>query len=175
MKPDTYAFPDLDKLPRHLKEEVVGPRRSLNVYRMIMHTPAVAPSFLAFSDALRHLNSLPASWRELAILCVGHRYQAAYEIHHHERLARSAGLREEAIAATRAGSAGAGLLPEERLILELTEEILADHGLCGQSRDRALGQLTTNQLADLVLTVGFYQLVCNFLSTFGVPIESQPE
>jgi hypothetical protein len=28
--------------------------------------------------------------------------------------------------------------------------------------------LTANQLADFTLTVGFYQMVCNFLNTFGV-------
>lgn len=30
-----------------------------------------------------------------------------------------------------------------------------------------------NQLADFTLTVGFYQLVCNFLNTFGVRPEGE--
>lgn len=171
MKPDTFPFPDLDRLPRELKEEV-SKRRSLNVYRMVMHTPAVAPSFLDFSDALRHKSSLPGTWRELAILRVGHRYQAPYEVHHHERIARSVGLREEAIAAVKAGAGHAALTAEERLILELTDELVDRHGLSPASRDQAMTQLSANQLVDLVMTVGYYQMVCNFLNTFGVPIES---
>jgi hypothetical protein len=34
--------------------------------------------------------------------------------------------------------------------------------------------LTVTQLADLVMTVGFYQLVCNFLNTFEVTTEGEP-
>jgi len=33
--------------------------------------------------------------------------------------------------------------------------------------------LSVTQLADLVITVGFYQLVCNFLNTFEVSTEGE--
>lgn len=33
--------------------------------------------------------------------------------------------------------------------------------------------LTVGQLSDLVVTVGFYQLVSNFLNTFGVTTEGE--
>lgn len=171
-RPSPFAFPITDELPAELRAEVLT-RRSLNVYRMIMHTPGVAPSFLSISDALRHRTSLPGNWRELAILRVGHSYQAAYEVHHHERLARSVGLSEDAIAATRPGADADALTSDDKLILELADELLDSHGLSAASRDRALSRLSTNQLADLVLTVGFYQMVCNFLNTFGVPVEKE--
>jgi len=167
----TFPFPDLQTLPIELRNEVLD-RRSLNVYRMIMHTPAVAPSFLAISDALRHRTSVPGTWRELAILRVGHRYGAAYEIHHHERIARSVGLPEEAIAALKVIGSEAKLAADMQIIVQLTDELLDRHGLSAAARDQALTLLTANQLADLVLTVGFYQMVCNFLNTFGVPVES---
>lgn len=169
--PSSFRLPELDSLPAALQREVLD-RRSLNVYRMIMHTPAIAPAFLAISDALRHQTSLPGEWRELAILRVGHRYAAPYEIHHHERLARAVGLSEAAIAATRTGASTAVLGEQELAILRFTDELLDRHGLSAQSRDEALARMSTNQLADLVLTVGFYQQVCNFLNTFGVPIEA---
>lgn len=94
---EPFAFPDLDRLPAELRDEVLGPRLSLNVYRMIMHTPGVAPAFLELSDALRYRTSLPGKLRELAILHVGHRYGAAYEVHHHERLGRAVALTDAAI------------------------------------------------------------------------------
>lgn len=172
-RPLPFSFPVTQDLPDELQDEVRA-RRGLSVYRMIMHTPAIAPSFLGLSDALRNLTSLPGNWRELAILRVGHRYQAAYEIHHHERLARSVGLSEAAISATRPGADDNVLVADEKTILALTDELLESHGLSAVSREHALSVLNTKQLADLVLTVGFYQLVCNFLTTFGVPIE-EPE
>lgn len=166
-----FQFPDLDTLPEALRREVAE-RRSLSVYRMIMHTPDVAPSFLALSDALRHRSSLPGSWRELAILRVGHRYAAPYEVHHHQRLARSVGLSEAAIAATQPGVDPAPLDAHAQAVLRLTDALLDRHGLSTAERDAALGWMSAQQLADLTLTVGFYQLVCNFLNTFEVPVES---
>lgn len=170
-KPDPFPFPDTEALPGDLRREVLD-RRSLSVYRMIMHTPAIAPSFLSISDALRHRTSLPGNWREVAILRVGHRYQASYEIHHHERIGRSVGLSEAALAAVRVGADSGALSPDERQFLDFTDELLETHSLSATSRERALALLTANQLADFVLTVGFYQMVCNFLNTFGVQIEA---
>lgn len=169
-RPLPFEYPRLDEIPSELREEVQA-RRSLNVYKMIMHSPRVAPGFLALTDALRHQSSLPGTWRELAILRVGHRYAAPYEIHHHERLARSVGLREAAIAASGVGPSDMAFTADERLVLELTDELLDRHGLSGPARAKALGRLGADQLADLVLTVGYYQMVCNFLNTFAVPIE----
>ncbi|MBL8554680.1 MAG: carboxymuconolactone decarboxylase family protein [Phenylobacterium sp.] len=163
-------FPDAEALPEPLRAELAR-RLNLNVFRMLMHTPGVAPGFLAMTDALRFHNSLPAHLMELAILRVGRRYAAAYETHHHERLARAAGLSEAAIAATQSGDA-AGLSPDEALVLSLTDEMLDAHGLSSESRVRALARFDPNGLADLVLTVGHYQQVCNFLNVFGVPIEA---
>jgi 4-carboxymuconolactone decarboxylase len=170
---EPFHFPDLDRLPAELREEVLGPRRSLNVYRMIMHTPGVAPAFLQLADALRNRTSLQSNLRELAILRVGHSYGAAYEVHHHERLGRAVGLTEAAICATKPGADASALSVVEKVVIDLVDELLSEHGLGAASRQRALSVLSPNQLADLVLTVGFYQLVCNFLNAFGVPIESQ--
>ena len=63
-------FPDEAALPQPLQDEL-GKRRHLNVFRMLMHSPGVAPGFLAMTDALRFHNSLPADLMELAILRVG--------------------------------------------------------------------------------------------------------
>lgn len=38
---EPFALPGLDRLPAELRDEVLGPRRSLNVHRMIMHTPGL--------------------------------------------------------------------------------------------------------------------------------------
>ncbi|MFO1327595.1 MAG: carboxymuconolactone decarboxylase family protein [Rubrivivax sp.] len=167
----SFPLPDLDTLPEALRQEVAN-RRSLNVYRMIMHTPVVAPAFLAMADALRHRTSLPGDWRELAILRVGHRYQAPYEVHHHERIGRSLGLSESALAGVRPGADAGALDERQHAVVQLTDQLLDRHGLDAASRSAALAWMSAQQLADLVLTVGFYQLVCNFLATFEVAVEA---
>ena len=166
MTTSEFAYPDLDSLSPDLREAVTS-RASLNIFRMITHTPGLAPSFLAMaSDVLQH-NSLPATWRELVILRVGYRYHADYETYQHERIGRAIGLDDYAITAAMSGSTEK-LDPDATAVLRLTDLLLDNHTLTDTERDDALKTLTVNQLTDLTLTVGFYQLVCNFLNTFGV-------
>ncbi|WP_405558651.1 carboxymuconolactone decarboxylase family protein [Streptomyces canus] len=164
-------YPDPSALPTELQEAVTK-RGSVNVYRMIMHSPGLAPGFLEMADAIFQGNSLPDQLRELAIVRVGHVYRAPYEIHHHENIGRLIGLSEAAIGAAATGATQA-LSKEETSILRLTDRLLAHHTLSDAERTEALEFLTVGQLSDLVVTVGFYQLVSNFLNTFGVTTEGE--
>ncbi|MFG3297096.1 carboxymuconolactone decarboxylase family protein [Streptomyces sp. NPDC048179] len=164
------GYPDLTALPAEL-QKLAAERSAVNVYRMAFHSPSLAPAFLQLADAIFQ-SALPHPLRELAILRVGHTYQAPYEIHHHENIGRLLGLDETGIAAARSGSAE-DLTAEQAAVLSLTDRLLARHTLNEADRAEALGFLTVGQLSDLVLTVGFYQLVCDFLNTFGVTTEGE--
>lgn len=110
-----FAYPDPDTLPGELREAVTQ-RASLNIFRMISHTPNLAPGFLSMAaDVLQH-NSLPASSRELVILRVGYRYQAGYQTYQHVNIGRAIGMREDAIAAAESGATD-GLDEREALLL----------------------------------------------------------
>jgi 4-carboxymuconolactone decarboxylase len=171
MNPTPIGYPDLDALPGDLREAVVS-RGSLNIYRMVAHSPGLATSFLTMaSDVLQH-NSLPPHWRELAILRVGHAYGAGYEVHHHNNIGRAVGLDDAALAAV-AGPAADGLGANESAVVRITDLLLVQHTLTDSEVNEALTHLTVNQFADLVLTVGFYQLVCNFLNTFRITPEGE--
>lgn len=166
MTTSEFGYPDLAALSPDL-QEAVSNRASLNIFRMIMHSPNLAPGFLTMaSDLLQH-NSLPATWRELVILRVGYRYDARYETYQHERIGLAIGLDDQSIAAVQSGALET-LEPGAAAVLRLTDLLLDNHTLTDGERDGALQTLSVNQLADLTLTVGFYQLVCNFLNTFGV-------
>ena len=80
-------------------------------------------------------------------------------------------LPETSIAAIRPGGDASALPEPDRSILRWTDELIDEHGLCEASRAAALRVLSTTQLVDFVFTVGYYQLVCNFLNTFGVVVE----
>jgi len=163
-------YPDPASLTPEL-EAILAGKRGANVYKMLMHTPNLAPSFTGMADAVMWSKAWPAVWRELAIVRVGHRYGAPYEIHHHERIGRMVGATDYQLSACALGADQGGLTPEEREILRLTDAIVERHTLSDTEREAALAFLSANQLADFVLTVGFYQMVCNFLNVFGVEIE----
>lgn len=168
-------YPDLSALPAELREAVTE-RDSLNVFRMIMHSPELAPGMLQLADAILRGNSLPDQLRELVIVRVGHVYEAPYELHHHENIGRLVGMSQAALAAAASGSTegqGQGLSKEEAAVLRCTDRLLARHTLSEAERAEVLEFLSVGQLSDLVITVGFYQLVCNFLNTFGVTTEGE--
>jgi alkylhydroperoxidase family enzyme len=164
-------YPDLSALPAALQETVAA-HNSLNIYRMITHSPGLAPGFFVMADAMFQANSLVPQLRELAILRVGYAYGATYETYQHKRIAGWVGLSDAAVAAAATGVAD-DLSDDEAAILTWTDALLRHHTLDEIERANALQRLTATQLADLVLTVGFYQLVCNFLNTFDVTTEGE--
>ncbi|MGW0323245.1 carboxymuconolactone decarboxylase family protein [Nocardia sp. NPDC003183] len=166
----TINFPDPAALPAALREALST--HTANIYRMVAHSHGMGLSFLTMADAMLQTNSVPFPLRELAILRVGHVYAAPYELHHHEKFARAVGLSEDAIAAAATGG-GEGLRSEEAAVLRWTDTILDRHTLGAVARTEALELFSVTELADFVLTVGFYQLVCNFLNTFEVTTEGE--
>ena len=110
-------YPDVEALPQNLKD-TLAQHAPVNVYRMVMHSPGLAPGFFVMADAMFQANSLPPHLRELAILRVGYRYAAPYETHQHEMIAGYAGLSAEAIAAAASGDTD-GLPADEVGILSV--------------------------------------------------------
>jgi 4-carboxymuconolactone decarboxylase len=158
-------YPDTATLPEDLRRALAT--HQANVYRMVAHSKGMAVSFLSMADAMLQTNSMPMPMRELAILRVGHAYGSRYELHHHERFARAVGLGDTAIEAAGTGDTR-GLSEQEAVIIRWTDRLLAEHTLDGADRDQAVETLSVTGFADFVLTVGFYQLVCNYLNAFEV-------
>lgn len=164
-------YPDQHTLSPELKAIIAG-KRGANVYKMLMHTPNIAPSFTAMADAVMWSEAWPAAWREMAIVRVGHHYKAPYEVHHHERIGRFVGVSDAQLAACRLGADQSDLSKDEQKVLRLTDAIVLRHTLTDAEQAEGLGFLSPNQFADFVLTVGYYQMVCNFLNVFRVEIEA---
>lgn len=166
-------YPDLTNLSPELRKILDG-KRGANVYKMLMHSPNVAPGFTAMADAVMWSPKWPATWRELAIVRVGHHYKAPYEIHHHERIGRLVGVTDAQLSACPIGSDQSELSEDERTVLRLTDALVENHRLTPAETSDALKLFDSNGFTDFVLTVGFYQAVSNFLNVFDVGIEDQP-
>lgn len=165
----TIPYPDMAGVAKEWQEVVE--KKPLNVFKMLFHSPNMAPGYFSLAEGILRGNTLPGPLRELVILRVGNLYDAPYELFHHERLARAAGLSEAGIAGARLGATAAGLTDEERSLITWTDSIVNHHELVGQQRDDAVAQFGYKGLMDIVMTVGFYQLVCNYLRTFEIAIE----
>lgn len=171
-----HPYPSIDNLPEELAKEIsvrVTPGRG-NVWRMLLWTPDSASKFIDYSEAVRHRNAIPPKIRELIILRVGHLCGAAYEVHHHKRIAREVGMTETSIAASTIGSTAPGIDEAERFALQMADELVTDKQLSQGTFDKAVQAYGVRTVADIILIVGFYTMACMFLNSFGIEIE-QPQ
>jgi 4-carboxymuconolactone decarboxylase len=69
------------------------------------------------------------------------------------------------------GSGAAVYTPLERLVLHFTDEVVQKVKASDALFDELLSHLNHRQMAELVLTIGFYMMVSRFLENFEVEIE----
>jgi alkylhydroperoxidase family enzyme len=151
--------------------ELLGSRPPLNLYRMLPHAGKAAEGFLRLGGALLRDHELDARLREIAILRVGLLSGAGYEVHQHKKLARKLGLADAKIAALAPGADPSALDELELQVLRFTDEVFHRVKAPDAMFDAMRARLSTKALAELVLTIGFYMMVCRFLENFEVDIE----
>jgi alkylhydroperoxidase family enzyme len=162
---------DLAQAPEAYRE-LLGDRPPLNLYRMLPHAGPAAVGFLTLGGALLRRSELDPQLREIAILRVGVLSGAGYEVHQHKRVATRAGLAASKIAAlTEAGGDVDVFNERERFVLAFTDQVFhhvkADDAMFAQAQTH----FNARELSELVLTIGFYMMVCRFLENFEVDIE----
>jgi 4-carboxymuconolactone decarboxylase len=166
------AYFDLAQAPPAYTE-LLGERPPLNIYRMLPHAGPAAVGFLKLGGALLRRSELDAQLREIAILRVGMISGATYEVHQHKRLARNAGLAPDKIAALTEGGDLRVFDERERFVIDFTDQVVhhvkVNDAMFAQAQER-FGE---RQLAELVLTIGFYMMVSRFLENYEVDIEER--
>lgn len=146
-------------------------RRPLNLYRMLPHAGPAGQGFLNLGGALLRENALDSKLREVAILRVGHLSKARYEVHQHRRIALKLGLSEAKLAALEVDADTSALSESELKVLRFTDQLVHHVKAPDVMWNDMLRHLDHRQMAELVLTVGFYMMVCRFLENFEVDIE----
>jgi alkylhydroperoxidase family enzyme len=136
---------------------VTGWDRS-NVLRARANSPAALAATMQQARWIRELLTLPARYRELAILQVGYSTQTAYEWAHHIEIGLASGLSEEDIRAIALESADAPTHFEEidRSVLRAAREMTQDLTISDSTFDGLRRHLTAAQIVDLVGLVAFY-------------------
>jgi alkylhydroperoxidase family enzyme len=170
-KPRIAALTDEQIIPE-VRELVGGsPMGMLNIFRTLANHPGLMKRWLVFGNHVLGKSTLPARERELAILRIGWLCRAGYEWGQHVVIGKSAGLTDEEIARIPKGAAAAGWSAPDRALLRATDELHGDAFISDVTWTELAGFLSTQQLMDLVFTVGQYNLVSMALNSFGV----QPE
>jgi alkylhydroperoxidase family enzyme len=145
--------------------------RVFNIFRTLANHPALAKRWMVFANHILGKSTLSVRDRELLILRIGWLCQAGYEWGQHVQIARQAGMSDEEIRSARTGHDTAGLSALDKLLLQATDELHADAFVSDTTWQGLQQHYNTQQLMDLVFTVGQYNLVCMALNSFGVQLD----
>jgi alkylhydroperoxidase family enzyme len=129
--------------------------------------PDALRRFLVFGNHVLGKNTLPARSRELVILRIAWLAQAEYEWLQHVRIARRAGVSDDEIR-TLGRPEPHGFDDDERSLLSATDQLFRAADLDDDGWKELRDRFTTEQLIDLVYTVGQYQTVAMVINTFRV-------
>ena len=141
----------------------------LNIMRMLANSEAGLKGFVRMGNALLHRCELDPGLRELAILRVGRLSRAAYEVFQHERIAREAGVADDKIAALRDATIEApAFSDQEKAVLRFTDDVVRNVRASDRTLKAVQAFLSPAATVELVLTIGYYMMVCRLLETTGV-------
>ncbi len=148
-----------------------GKGKVLNIFRTLAHHPKLMSRWLVFGNHILAKNSLSPRDRELAILRVGWLCRAEYEWAQHAAIALDSDLSTEEIERVTRGPEAEGWSDKEVAVLQAADELVRDAFIRDETWATLASFYNTEQLMDLVFTIGQYNLVSMALNSFGVQLE----
>ncbi len=153
------------------QKALLGDGPNINVTRTIARHPELAEAWLTFARYVLGENSLPARDREILILRIGWLCQSEYEFGQHTILGKRVGLTDDEIKRITQGPDASGWSEHDRALLRATDQLRTDAFIDDATWATLAKTYSTEQLMDVVFTVGEYNLVSMALRTFGVQLD----
>ncbi|MDB5134700.1 MAG: hypothetical protein JWP37_1303 [Mucilaginibacter sp.] len=142
----------------------------LGPFNPMIHFPQYGYALWDYNTALAAGSTLPKTVREIAILVVGTRFNARYEIYAHEKVAQLVGLPENKVATISAGQRPADLTEEEGLGYDVAAILSKGGQLPELLYQLAKIKFGDDGLAELVHLVGCYCLVSVLLNAYDISV-----
>jgi AhpD family alkylhydroperoxidase len=142
---------------------LVGHTNPPNLFMTLGRHPRLFRGWLHFAGRLMPGGTLPRRETELVILRVAHLRRCEYELSHHIRLGRRAGVGPEDVERVFAGPAAAGWSPREAALLAAVDELHASGDLADGTWETLRGHLDDRGVIELVFLVGHYEMLATAL------------
>ncbi|MCB1692459.1 MAG: carboxymuconolactone decarboxylase family protein [Pseudomonadales bacterium] len=143
----------------------------LNIFRTLSNHPKLAKRWMVFANHILGKSTLSVRDREIAILRIGWLCKAEYEWGQHVVIAKRAGMTDEEIENIKTGADAPGWAEHERLLIKATDELHNDAFVSDETWAGLSKTYSTEQIMDIVFTVGQYNLVSWALNSFGVQLD----
>jgi len=157
--------------------DIVGPDGSLiGPFNAFVHAPDVGRRLSSLGGHLRFKTSLERRLSEVAICTTGAYWQSEFEFYAHGPMAIEHGVAESAIEAMRAGETPTFERDDERIVYEVTMQLLERHRVDDDLYAAAAELVGEQGMVELVGTVGYYCLISLTLNLFqvGLPAGAAP-
>lgn len=136
-----------------------------------LHHPELMKSYFPFLQFLLWGGTLPARYRELAILRVAWLRQAEYEWTQHVMIARNAGVTDEEIRHV-VGDVEYGWWDNcDALAIRAAGELIESACLSEETWNGLTSCLDEKQLIELIHVIGNYDLIAMFMKSTGMELE----
>lgn len=148
--------------------EKAGP--VLNIFRALSHSPEALRRFMKFGNYLLVEGKLDPALRELAILRAGWLCKSRYEFSQHVAFARRAGLSDAQIRGV-CDPRQSLFDPKQMAVLAFAGEMTEKASVSNATWEAVAGFLNEEELVELAMTTGFYNLVSRVLNTLEVDVD----
>ncbi len=163
---------DADEVQQQLLDRMRGADGDvLGIFRTLANHADLARRWMVFGTHVLVKSTLTSRVRELAILRVGWVCRAEYEWGQHVEIAREVGISDDEIRRIQAGPEAAGWDDADRAVLRAADELLGDSFISDEVWTALTSEFDTEQVLDLIFTVGQYNLVSMALNSLGVQLE----
>ena len=167
------AMRDLSTMPaadREIVEKNSMNGQIFNIFKVLANHPALVKRWTPFAGHILSKQTLPFRDREMLILRIGWLNQAEYEFAQHELIAKRGGVSDADIEWIKTGP-GAGWNEKEAALLQAADDLF-EHSVVSDATWATLSKsYSTEQMMDIVFTIGQYNLVSWALNSFGVPLD----
>ena len=146
--------------------------KGLNAMGVLAHHPDLTNAYNRLIRHALYFTTISIRQRELLILRVAYKRDSLYEWAQHVYQAGVAGLTPEEIARVRVGPSAAEWAPLDRALLAAADELVADARIGEETYEALSAELDTQQLMDVVFTVGAYEVLAMAFRSFGVELDA---
>lgn len=166
-------YPDLDALDPEVGQFMRRIDPMINVFHMMSHAETAVRPFMRLGNALLFKGDLDPVLREIVILRVGHVTGSTYEVHQHKIVGRNCGMTDAQIDAVPTGATSDAFDETQKLAIRVTDEILANVRMSDATFEAAKAAFSHRELVELILTIGFYNMIAGLLENLQVEIEPE--
>lgn len=160
-----------DDETRELLERSQVQGRVFNIFRTLAAHPKLLKRWMVFGNHILFKSTLPPREREMLILRTGWLCRAEYEWGQHIVIARQAGLTVDEINLIKQGPDAPGWNEFDAALLRAVDELHAQAFISDAGWNALAAVYDTQQLLDLIFTVGQYTMLSMALNTLGVQLD----